>query len=73
MMHNVFLLLLRNFPTGTQMDENFANMRNLIQVLDQTLYDAIQQSGDFSHFYFCYRYKCILFLKSMINLCPLYT
>ena len=38
------------------MDENFANMRSLIQVLDQTLYDSIQQNGDFSHFYFCYRW-----------------
>jgi hypothetical protein len=26
------------------------------QVLDQGLYDAIQQNGDFSHFYFCYRW-----------------
>lgn len=47
--------MLCNFPTGNQMDENFANMRSLIQVLDQTLYEAIQQNGDFSHFYFCYR------------------
>jgi hypothetical protein len=48
--------MIENFPTGNQMDENFSNMRSLIQVLDQTLYDAIQKSGDFSHFYFCYRY-----------------
>jgi hypothetical protein len=38
------------------MDENFANMRSLIHVLDQPLYDTIQKNGDFSHFYFCYRY-----------------
>ena len=38
------------------MDDNFASMRSLIQVFDQTLYNAIHQSGDFSHFYFCYRY-----------------
>ena len=50
-----FSLSCSNFPTGTQMDENFASMRSLIQVFDQTLYNAIQQSGDFSHFYFCYR------------------
>ena len=43
------------------MDENFASMRSLIQVFDQTLYNAIQQSGDFSHFYFCYRYVRTLF------------
>ena len=29
----------------------------LWQVLDQPLYDTIQQAGDFSHFYFCYRWS----------------
>ena len=48
--------MIKNFPTGSQMDENFANMRALMQVLDGTLYDKIQQNGDFSHFYFCYRW-----------------
>ena len=52
-----------NFPTGTQMDDNFASMRSLIQVFDQTLYNAIQQSGDFSHFYFCYRYWVLNFCR----------
>ena len=54
-----------NFPTGSQMDENFSNMRSLIQVLDQSLYETIQQNGDFSHFYFCYRFvaqKNIIFI-----------
>ncbi|TRY80317.1 hypothetical protein TCAL_11740 [Tigriopus californicus] len=55
--------MLSNFPTGTQMDENFANMRSLIQVLDQTLYDTIQQNGDFSHFYFCYRWFLLDFKR----------
>ena len=41
------------------MDENFANMRSLIQVLDQTLFDSIQNNGDFSHFYFCYRHGMV--------------
>ena len=50
------IFLFSNFPNGNQMDENFANMRSLIQILDQTLYDTIQKNGDFSHFYFCYRY-----------------
>merc|ERR1712117_738548 len=58
--------MICNFPTGTQMDENFASMRSLIQVFDQTLYNAIQQSGDFSHFYFCYRYW-------VLNLCSILT
>lgn len=48
--------MIENFPTGDQMDHNFANMRALMQVLDQSLYDNIQQNGDFSHFYFCYRW-----------------
>lgn len=55
--------MICNFPTGTQMDENFASMRSLIQVFDQTLYNAIQQSGDFSHFYFCYRWFLLDFKR----------
>ena len=51
------LIFFSNFPNGNQMDENFANMRSLIQILDQSLYDTIQKNGDFSHFYFCYRYN----------------
>lgn len=45
------------------MDENFANMRSLIQILDQTLYDTIQKNGDFSHFYFCYRWFLLDFKR----------
>lgn len=55
--------MLCNFPHGSQMDENFANMRSLIQVLDQNLYDTIQKNGDFSHFYFCYRWFLLDFKR----------
>ena len=55
--------MIKNFPTGSQMDENFANMRALMQVLDGTLYDKIQQNGDFSHFYFCYRWFLLDFKR----------
>jgi len=55
--------MIENFPTGNQMDENFANMRALMQVLDEPLYDKIQQNGDFSHFYFCYRWFLLDFKR----------
>jgi len=32
-------------------------------VLDQSLYDNIQQNGDFSHFYFCYRWFLLDFKR----------
>ena len=55
--------MIKNFPTGNQMDDNFGNMRALMQVLDGTLYDKIQQNGDFSHFYFCYRWFLLDFKR----------
>ncbi|XP_023324524.1 small G protein signaling modulator 2 isoform X2 [Eurytemora carolleeae] len=55
--------MIKNFPTGEAMDSNFGNMRALMQVLDQSLYDTIQQNGDFSHFYFCYRWFLLDFKR----------
>merc|ERR1712029_1118853 len=55
--------MIKNFPTGNQMDHNFANTRVLMQVLDEGLYDNIQQNGDFSHFYFCYRWFLLDFKR----------
>jgi len=55
--------MIQNFPTGDQMDHNFANMRALMQVLDHGLYHNIQQNGDFSHFYFCYRWFLLDFKR----------
>merc|ERR1740128_639129 len=34
-----------------------------MQVLDQGLYDAIHENGDFSHFYFCYRWFLLDFKR----------
>ncbi|CAF3414264.1 unnamed protein product [Rotaria sp. Silwood1] len=48
--------LLPNFPNGTGMDENFGHMRSLLQILDSELYEHIHHTGDFTHFYFCYRW-----------------
>ncbi len=36
---------------------------------DPSLYETIQQNGDFSHFYFCYRY---VFTHHQIHTCILY-
>jgi hypothetical protein len=66
--------LLPNFPHGTGMDEHFGHMRSLLQILDSELYEHIHRTGDFTHFYFCYRWflldfkrgKSILFEKATI-------
>lgn len=60
---NLMKRMIKNFPTGDQMDHNFANLRVLMQVLDQGLYDSIQENGDFSHFYFCYRWFLLDFKR----------
>jgi hypothetical protein len=36
---------------------------SLLKVLDGTLYDKIQHNGDFSHFYFCYRWFLLDFKR----------
>ncbi|CAF1205432.1 unnamed protein product [Rotaria sordida] len=48
--------LLPNFPNGTGMDEHLGHMRSLLQILDSELYEHIHHTGDFTHFYFCYRW-----------------
>uniref|UniRef100_A0A4W5M5A9 Small G protein signaling modulator 1 n=1 Tax=Hucho hucho TaxID=62062 RepID=A0A4W5M5A9_9TELE len=46
----------QNFPHGGAMDTQFANMRSLIQILDSELFELMHQNGDYTHFYFCYRW-----------------
>uniref|UniRef100_A0A8C8HYT1 Small G protein signaling modulator 1a n=1 Tax=Oncorhynchus tshawytscha TaxID=74940 RepID=A0A8C8HYT1_ONCTS len=46
----------QNFPHGGGMDTQFANMRSLIQILDSELFELMHQNGDYTHFYFCYRW-----------------
>lgn len=57
--------MTRNFPSSNGMDRNFANMRSLIQVLDPELYDLMRANGDYTHFYFCYRWFLLDFKRGM--------
>ncbi|XP_036392222.1 small G protein signaling modulator 2 isoform X1 [Megalops cyprinoides] len=56
----------QNFPSGGAMDTHFANMRSLIQILDSELYELMQQNGDYTHFYFCYRWFLLDFKREML-------
>ncbi len=55
--------LLPNFPHGSGMDEHFGHMRSLLQILDCELYEHIHRTGDFTHFYFCYRWFLLDFKR----------
>ncbi|XP_034021166.1 small G protein signaling modulator 2 isoform X2 [Thalassophryne amazonica] len=56
----------QNFPNGSAMDAHFANMRSLIQVLDSELFELMQQNGDYTHFYFCYRWFLLDFKRELL-------
>ncbi|XP_062290638.1 small G protein signaling modulator 1 [Scomber scombrus] len=56
----------QNFPHGRAMDSHFANMRSLIQILDSELFELMQQNGDYTHFYFCYRWFLLDFKREMV-------
>uniref|UniRef100_A0A8C2RW34 Small G protein signaling modulator 2 n=1 Tax=Capra hircus TaxID=9925 RepID=A0A8C2RW34_CAPHI len=53
----------QNFPNGGAMDAHFANMRSLIQILDSELFELMHQNGDYTHFYFCYRWFLLDFKR----------
>ncbi|CAL1537719.1 unnamed protein product [Lymnaea stagnalis] len=55
-----------NFPHGGAMDTHFANMRSLIQILDSELFEHMHQHGDYTHFYFCYRWFLLDFKRELI-------
>ena len=55
--------LLPNFPHGAGMDEHFGHMRSLLQILDAELFEHIHRTGDFTHFYFCYRWFLLDFKR----------
>ncbi|XP_049594915.1 small G protein signaling modulator 1 isoform X1 [Syngnathus scovelli] len=55
-----------NFPHGGAMDSHFASMRSLIQILDCELFELMQQNGDYTHFYFCYRWFLLDFKREMV-------
>ncbi|KAJ8981942.1 hypothetical protein NQ317_002114 [Molorchus minor] len=52
--------MVENFPNGNAMDCHFANMRSLIQILDSEMYELMHAHGDYTHFYFCYRYVVLV-------------
>ncbi|XP_036370734.1 small G protein signaling modulator 1-like isoform X4 [Octopus sinensis] len=55
-----------NFPHGGAMDNHFANMRSLIQILDCELFEHMHQNGDYTHFYFCYRWFLLDFKRELV-------
>ncbi|CAG0881619.1 unnamed protein product, partial [Darwinula stevensoni] len=55
-----------NFPTGGAMDTHFANMRSLIQILDSEMFELMHQNGDYTHFYFCYRWFLLDFKRELV-------
>ncbi|KAL0961654.1 hypothetical protein UPYG_G00353350 [Umbra pygmaea] len=56
----------QNFPNGVAMDTHFAYMRSLIQILDSELFELMHQNGDYTHFYFCYRWFLLDFKRGML-------
>nr|XP_008123777.1 PREDICTED: small G protein signaling modulator 1 [Anolis carolinensis] len=56
----------QNFPHGGAMDTHFANMRSLIQILDSELFELMHQNGDYTHFYFCYRWFLLDFKRELL-------
>lgn len=54
-----------NFLHSTLMDDHFANMRSLIQILDSELFEHMQSNSDYSHFYFSYRWFLLDFKREL--------
>ncbi|XP_077995337.1 small G protein signaling modulator 1-like [Glandiceps talaboti] len=58
--------MAKNFPHGGAMDSHFANMRSLIQILDSEMFELMHQNGDYTHFYFCYRWFLLDFKRELV-------
>ncbi|RZC32861.1 small G protein signaling modulator 1, partial [Asbolus verrucosus] len=58
--------MVENFPNGNAMDCHFANMRSLIQILDSEMYELMHSHGDYTHFYFCYRWFLLDFKRELV-------
>ncbi|XP_008056395.1 small G protein signaling modulator 2 isoform X2 [Carlito syrichta] len=56
----------QNFQNWGTMDTHFANMRSLIQILDSELFELMHQNGDYTHFYFCYRWFLLDFKRELL-------
>ncbi|XP_050520777.1 small G protein signaling modulator 2-like isoform X4 [Daktulosphaira vitifoliae] len=69
--YSCFCLLMErmsaNFPhSGGAMDTHFANMRSLVQILDSEMFELMHENGDFTHFYFCYRWFLLDFKRELL-------
>ncbi|XP_078490653.1 small G protein signaling modulator 1 isoform X3 [Ciona intestinalis] len=69
LVYDCFVSLMKrmgsNFPNGGAMDSHFANMRSLIQILDGELFEHMHKNGDYTHFYFCYRWFLLDFKREL--------
>lgn len=55
-----------NFPGHADagaMDRHFMNMRSLTQLLDAELFEVMRTNGDYTHFFFCYRWFLLDFKR----------
>lgn len=68
--YSCFCALMRrmadNFPLGSAMDRHLSNMRSLAQVLDPELFEHMQHTGDFTHFYFSYRWLLLDLKRELV-------
>lgn len=58
--------MAENLTDDNAMDSHFANMRSLTQVLDSEMYELIDAQGDYTHFYFCYRWFKLDFKRELL-------
>ncbi|KAA3682081.1 small G protein signaling modulator 1 [Paragonimus westermani] len=49
--------------SSTLMDKNFSSLRALVHVMDNELAGHMQACGEFTHFYFCYRWFLLDFKR----------
>lgn len=64
--------MVANFPHGNAMDQHFERLKHLMQVLDPKLFDVLQSNGDYTHFYFCYRWLLLDFKRGKFEVAYLY-
>lgn len=59
--------MVANFPHGSAMDQHFESLQHLMQVLDPKLFEIFQNNGDYTHFYFCYRWLLLDFKRGKLT------